>query len=322
MQPTALPLSGSTTTAPANDHAVVDHLQRSEIFREYQRAFETTTGLPLALRPAGSFRSPLHDSKQVNPFCTLMAANNQACAACLRLQQRMETEATTEPRTLQCFAGFAESAIPVRVGEQLLGHLQTGQVLFQAPTKSGFKAISRQLTEWKSKVDLHKLEAAYFSTRVVAKKQYDAVVRLVAIFAQQLAAVSNRVLVMEATAEAPAVTKARAYIAANHTNEISLTDVARAVNMSAFYFCKIFRKATGLTFTDYVARVRIESVQQLLLNPHTRISEAAYAAGFQSLSQFNRVFHRLAGEAPTTYRDRLHATTPGHGTLHALPHAA
>jgi AraC-like DNA-binding protein len=44
-----------------------------------------------------------------------------------------------------------------------------------------------------------------------------------------------------------------------------------------------------------------------MLNPHKRISEAAFEAGFQSLSQFNRVFRKVAGESPTTYRDRLHA---------------
>lgn len=84
--------------------------------------------------------------------------------------------------------------------------------------------------------------------------------------------------------------------------------MARAVNMSAFYFCKSFRKATGMTFTDYLARVRVEKVRNLLLNPHKRISEAAYEAGFQSLSQFNRVFRRVAGEAPTAYRARLHGS--------------
>jgi AraC-like DNA-binding protein len=37
-----------------------------------------------------------------------------------------------------------------------------------------------------------------------------------------------------------------------------------------------------------------------------RVSEAAYATGFQSLSQFNRVFRRVAGESPSVYRERLH----------------
>jgi AraC-like DNA-binding protein len=71
----------------------------------------------------------------------------------------------------------------------------------------------------------------------------------------------------------------------------------------------MFKKSTGLTFTDYLARVRVEKVRNLLLNPHKRISEAAFEAGFQSLSQFNRVFRRVAGEAPTTYRDRLHGSS-------------
>ena len=80
--------------------------------------------------------------------------------------------------------------------------------------------------------------------------------------------------------------------------------------MSAFYFCKSFRKATGLTFTDYVARVRVEKVKNLLLNPNKRVSEAAYEAGFQSLSQFNRVFRRVAGEPPSAYREKLQQASP------------
>lgn len=322
MQATTFPTLPSVGPASEPNHSIVPQLQRSQLFRDYQGAFESTTGLPLALRPVGTFQSPLHASKQVNPFCALMAANNQACASCLRLQQRMETEATTEARTFQCFAGLSESAAPVRVGEKVLGHLQTGQILLRPPTRAGFKKIVNQLAEWRSAVDLKQLEAAYFNTRVIAKKQYDSMVRLLSIFAQQLAAVSNQVMVQEASSELPTIAKARAYIADHLGEDISLVQVAQAVNMSPFYFCKTFRTETGLTFTDYVARMRVEAVRTMLLNPHARISEAAYAAGFQSLSQFNRVFRRIAGEAPSDYRERLHGapTSPGHHRL--LAHAA
>jgi AraC-like DNA-binding protein len=319
MQATTFPLTASSASIETHARpSVVPHLQRSEIYRSYQQAFETTTGLPLALRATGTFQSPLHSSKKVNSFCTLMASNNATCAACLRVQQRIESEAATEAKTFQCFAGFSESAVPVRVGDKVLGHLQTGQVLHAKPTKARFQGVLRQLAAWGAKVDARQLEAAYFSTRVMAKKQYEGVVRLLDVFAQHLSTVSNQVLVRESNEELPAIAKARAFIAANFGEQLSLVKVAQVVNMSAFYFCKMFRRATGLTFTDYVARVRIESVRQLLLNPHTRVSEAAYAAGFQSLSQFNRTFRRIAGEAPSTYRDRLHGGAPvGH-----LAHAA
>jgi AraC-like DNA-binding protein len=293
--------------APTRDSGrnVINHLGQSAIFRDYRQAFETATGLPLALRATGSFQSPLHESRQVNPFCALLATSNKACASCLQLQQRMEEEATFGTRTLQCFAGLTESAVPVRVGDKVLGHLQTGQILTQAPTKSGFRRVVRQLAAWGSKVDVRRLETAYFQTRVLARRQYDSAVNLLAVFAQHLSALSNQVMVQEATAENPVIARARAYIAEHQGEDLSLRMVAQAVHVSEFHFCKLFKRCTSLTFTNYLARVRIESVKRLLLNPHKRVSEAAFEAGFQSLSQFNRVFHRITGEAPRLYRERL-----------------
>lgn len=307
-------LAGSTAAK------VVAQLQRSAIYRDYHQAFETTTGLPLALRAAGSFQTPLQGSKQVNPFCALMAGTNKTCAACLLLQQRVEQDATLSAKTLQCFAGLSESAVPVRVGENVLGYLQTGQVFLQAPTEKRFSGIARQLLAWNPSADLRRLKAAYFSTRVLARQQYESVVGLLSVFAQHLSAISNAVMVQEASAESPVITRARAYIAEHHGEAVGLRDVARAVNVSVFYFCKLFRQTTGLTFTEYLARHRIEQVKQLLLNPHMRVSEAAFAAGFQSLSQFNRIFRRVAGQPPSAYREHLHRARPS--VLRPLARAA
>jgi AraC-like DNA-binding protein len=81
--------------------------------------------------------------------------------------------------------------------------------------------------------------------------------------------------------------------------------VARTLNVSTFYFCKMFKKATGLTFTDYLARTRIERAKNLLLNPNVRVSEVAYDCGFISLTHFNRIFKRVEGKSPTNYRRTL-----------------
>lgn len=116
--------------------------------------------------------------------------------------------------------------------------------------------------------------------------------------------------------EAPAITRARQFIAEKHAEELSLTGVAQAVNMRAFYFCKSFQKATGMTFTDYLARIRVEKAKNLLLNPHKRVSDDAHEAGFQSLSQFNRVFRRVAGGSPTIYREHLHGGTRAMAIAH------
>jgi AraC-like DNA-binding protein len=67
----------------------------------------------------------------------------------------------------------------------------------------------------------------------------------------------------------------------------------------------MFKKFTGVNFTEYLSRVRIENARNLLLNPNLRISEIAYAAGFQSLTHFNRVFKKIMGQSPTEFRGDL-----------------
>ena len=103
-------------------------------------------------------------------------------------------------------------------------------------------------------------------------------------------------------AEPAAIWKARKYIEEHSRDELSLTKVASVVSMNANYLSENFKQVTGTNFVEYVARTRFATACDLLRNPRLRISEIAFAAGFQSLSQFNRVFKRFSGKSPTQYR--------------------
>jgi len=106
-------------------------------------------------------------------------------------------------------------------------------------------------------------------------------------------------------AEPVEIWKARKFIEQHSTEELSLTRVAKAVNISANYLSEKFKKITGVNFVDYVARARTEQARVLLEDVDVRISEIAFAVGFQSLSQFNRVFKTLSGKSPTEFRGSL-----------------
>jgi len=300
-----------TTDEIRDARELVARLQSSELYRNYETAFENATGLPLGLRAAGSILASYRGSRKVNAFCALLAQTNKSCAACLQLQQRAEEESNAGAKTLECYAGLSETAVPIKVGERVVAYLQTGQVLLQVPSRARFRRAMKPLAAALTEEDREKLEAAYLGTRVMPRKQYDSIVQLLSIFAQQLSSLSNQLMVQASSAEPPVIARARRYIEERHAEEISLSEVARTVGTSAFYFCKMFKKATGLTFTHYLARVRLEKVKAMLQNPHVRVSEAAFAAGFQSLSQFNRVFLRLAGEPPSVFRERLHGRSIG-----------
>jgi len=106
-------------------------------------------------------------------------------------------------------------------------------------------------------------------------------------------------------AEPVEIWKARKFIEEHSGEELSLSKVAKAVNSSANHLSEKFKQVTSINFVDYVARARFDKARELLRNTKLRISEIAFAVGFQSLSQFNRVFKKLAGKSPTEYRDKV-----------------
>ena len=284
---------------------MIEQLTRSQIYQDYERAFAQATGMPLALRPPEVWSFAHGRKRNQNPFCTLMSSNSRSCAACLQAQEKTNEAANNGAATVVCFAGLCDTAVPVRLGGELVGFLQTGQIMLQKPTKAQFAKTTKQLVEWGLRVDLGKLEEAYFHTKVLKPKEYEAVVRLLTIFSQHLSLVGNQLLVQQSHAEPPAVVAAKQFIQDHQAEDLTLGQVSKAVNTSSFYFCKMFKRATGLHFTQYLARVRIEKAKNLLLNPNLRISEIAFEVGFQSLTHFNRVFKRLTGQSPTEYRNQL-----------------
>lgn len=284
---------------------LLEKLSESQMYRDYERAFTEGTGLPLRLHEPEMMQVIRFARKQQNPFCALLAKSNQTCAQCYTLQQKLEQQAQLAPKTLKCFAGLCETAVPVRVGEKLIAFLQTGQVLLHRPDQAHFNKIAATLLKWGAEVDLKQLEEAYFNTRVLTEKQYEALIRLLEIFAGHLGECGNALALQSKTSEPPAIGRARSYIREHSGEELSLATVAKIVNMSASYFSEKFKEATGVNFVDFVGRTRIEKARNLLANPSLRISEIAYEVGFQSLSQFNRAFRRITGKAPSEYRSEL-----------------
>ena len=284
---------------------LIEALQASSLFQDYQRSFTEATGMPVILRPVECWQLPFHGHRRENEFCSLVAEKSRLSACCLQVQQTLAEQATEESQTVVCPFGLADTAVPVRVGQRVVGFLQTGQAFRRKPTERQFRRVLELTRRWGLEVEEATVRRAYFSGRVLEGRQLEHIAQLLSIFAQHLSLISNQIVVQQRSTEPPVITKAKEYIAAHQMEDLTLTQVAKAVNTSTFYFCKMFKKVTGLNFTDYVSRIRIERARNLLLNRNLRISEIAYEVGFQSLTHFNRVFKRILGVSPTHYRARL-----------------
>lgn len=282
-------------------------LAQSAIVRECVLAFQETTQLRLVLLPREATSQPLKLAGKENTFCALMSTNAGTCRACQEIHSelRARLERKLSPQELCCFAGLSELAVPIVIGARHVATLWGGQVFQRRPTQRQFHRLRRQLQAWEMHGKLRQVKKAYFQTPVVSPRQFRAALRLLDILAGHLAEHASRSLVAARQDEPPPVTQAKAFALAHIGEQLRLCFVAEHVHRNAPYFCKMFKKATGLTFTEFVARVRVEKAKSLLGDRRMSMTEIAGGAGFSSISQFNRTFRRYAGHSPTAYRASL-----------------
>ena len=231
--------SGTSTQTNGNgngtaNRALIEALVNSKIYQDYERAFTETTGLPVALQPVETWQLPHHGHRKENVFCELLAQKSRSCAACLQVQEKLCEKAALEATTVVCPVGLSDTAVPVRLGDRLIGFLHTGQVFRKTPTKSQFENAAKLTKDWGVEASRETLRRAYFSSKVVPAKQHESVVKLLTIFAQHLAMMSNQIFVQNENTEPPVIIRAREYIQEHQTEKLSLSQVAKAVNTSTF----------------------------------------------------------------------------------------
>lgn len=287
-----------------DDSDVVARLRRSELFVEYQEAFEAATGLPLELVSLASHSTVVRTAGSPL-FCRRMGDQAGLCPACAGWRVFLEKASDSEVSHFEAKSGHVFTSIAIKSDAKPIAYFHTGHVFLRRPSHHRTQ-IHCLITDGDAAIgDRERLMDSFLSTRVVPKAAYLASIRLLSLFATQLASACNRIVVTQSGVVPESIRRACAFIEDNKHRHISFTEVSGAAHMSSFYFCRIFKRTTGLTFGDYLTRVRIESVKGALLNTHTRVSEAAYASGFRSVSQFNRQFRKFTGESPSVFRERM-----------------
>ena len=95
------------------------------------------------------------------------------------------------------------------------------------------------------------------------------------------------------------------YINDNLDRKINIHDIAKEIDISNYYFCRMFHASTGITPYQYVLRQRVTKAKQLLESSKLSLSDIAYECGFSSHSQMTQHFRKQTGITPKAYRNRL-----------------
>ncbi len=214
-----------------------------------------------------------------------------------------------------------EENYPVETEQALFDNISQGKLheVREAANKY-FDWMLDNYSEFEMDIKLKTLEFVFFAERkaylnggmtyqfsnrkgyletVIGIKSYD---ELKKWFLEKLSEACVNVITKKSEHSHNCIEKAKQYILENYQRDISLEEVSRKVDISLYYFSKLFKDVVGENFIEYLTRVRIEAAKKLLRS-ELSIKEVAIEVGYKDSNYFSRLFKRCTGVTPTEFKE-------------------
>lgn len=271
----------------------------------FRKAFEEVTGLPVIL--AGRNAIDWGRSRAGFDLCPYLKRGHPQCAGCLKFPAATERVA---PHHFRCNIGYWRTAVPLRMNGAVVAHLWTGWVLHERSDAdaSAWEPIRDQTT-----VTIDDVCDPDCLSPAMPRTKYHAAVQLLSAFAAAVHPLQDFHTVTRHAERSFPVATALEIIASEYHQALTIRAIASRCHVTSPYLSGLFRRSMHVTFTEYLARFRIEKAKELLRDRDQRVSEVAFSCGFGSHSQFNRIFLRLVGTSPRAFR----AAATADGSLHS-----
>lgn len=282
-------------------------LAASPTVREQQVAFTCATGVPLTLSPASA--QALADGT----FCVKGCLGGHSGEACRHILLQAEKRAVTRlgPVQYSCPSGLVKILVPVFINGRHAGILLAGPFALHSLDADRLDRLTHRLEKLGLGGRAEQLQTTWRYTPHLSSAKCRAAETLLRMFGKYLEEVGKQFLQSRPAPSSPLLKKIEAFLAECRDGQVSLKAVAACVNLSPCHFCSVFKKQTGLTFSQYRTRQRLEKACELLADPARRISDVAFESGFESIPYFNRAFRQQFGCSPTEFRARLAERNPG-----------
>ncbi len=278
---------------------LAERIRRLPEMRSFLDDFHKGTGVRV------EFVGPLGHRDDAPP-CGRLCAHVHGSAAgqrmCTRTVHKLLEQAQEHAASVNCDAGLLEVAVPLRAGGQTFGFLLFNGFFSARPGPLEINRLRHLLARLQLDCPRAELEALCADTALLPGERVDALCRLLGLAASHLVlSITDNLATPEEKLPA-LVSRACTLVKRSFTQKLTLAQVARRLRVSPEHLCRLFHHSTGLRFREYVARLRAEHARGKLLSTGQRIVDIAFAAGFQSLSQFNRSFKAIYGVTPQQLR--------------------
>jgi AraC-like DNA-binding protein len=293
--------------------------ENSPAFRKWCRAFHAVSGIDVHLLGAKTIEEDLLGVAQSLGLCRMICNVSPECAMLCKADRkhfakRLRSAGPDHPGpfAMRCFSGLTITAMPVPLADGTIAFLTTGPIFLQSP-KFGSPAdfLIRRMSSLGIECPTTAIRNGAEKMPVCDRHKFKAAVTLLRLLAEHLSHMSRRMLAAPDAGWQDGGIVRRAYelIERRFTENLRIDELAREIGVSRSHLSHLFRRHMGLTFTEYLSERRVIEMKRLLAEPNCDISvtEALFAAGFQSVSQANRVFRTVTGMAPSKFRASLHS---------------
>ena len=293
-------------TCCAQDGNFLQELEQSALVRRSLADFRRVTGLAAKLVPAALPTHLIKFGAQDIEFCRALGCSARAYRACYLHQTDLlnRLDRKLKPQQTYCLAGLVHLAVPVLVSGRHIATVLGGKVRVGPSSERKFAAVERHLRRCGLDQELSELRKAWFRVPLLKRSQLRASMCLLDQLTKLFAETIARGPASRSPNDPPCVAKAKRFVRLHLGEPLTTRQAAQAVHLNPSYFCRLFRRLSGMTFRAYLAKIRVEAAQAALLNTHQSVGEIAYAAGFQSMPDFDRVFKTNTGVSPSAFRDQ------------------
>lgn len=108
----------------------------------------------------------------------------------------------------------------------------------------------------------------------------------------------------EVTKSQTVIERVKSYIKKNYDKDISRDEIANYVFLNPDYLSRTFKKATGLSISEYLTEVRIKKSKVMLASSNIQISNIATEVGYNNMNYFSKIFKKVTGTTPVEYRKK------------------
>jgi two-component system, response regulator YesN len=91
----------------------------------------------------------------------------------------------------------------------------------------------------------------------------------------------------------------------NYSKNITITDISKEIFLSYNYISIIFKREIGESFTDYLAKYRLEKAKQMLKESNLKVYQISNMVGYNNISHFCSIFKSFYGVSPSEFREKI-----------------